>query len=333
MAARAHTIADSTFTPQTDYDTVQVTKAVGDQLRANILKALAQDSFGVLELCGIFSMAQPAMSHHLKILHEAGLVTKRREGTSNFYQRSMAANAPLLQAIFGALDAEQINRDISDGISRILEVRVQQSRHFFANQADALAQQTTLVCAPEVYTDAVLELALSQPDALRDAALEIGPGGGKLLKALAPFFKQVTGIDNAAEMLAKTQPAVVGLDNVTLLERDFVDVSENSTFDLVVAAMVIHHMAAPLQFFQQAAKVLKSNGILVTAELCEHEQAWVKELCGDVRMGFAAEELSQWANQVGFVRTHHQFLAQRNGFRVQVSAFALTPQTSTGTNL
>ena len=71
-----------------DYDVVRVAKAVGDALRANILRVLASDSFGVQELCSIFSTAQPALSHHLKILREADLVSQRKEGTNVFYRRS-----------------------------------------------------------------------------------------------------------------------------------------------------------------------------------------------------------------------------------------------------
>ena len=49
-------------------------KASGDALRLNILRALANDSFGVLELAQIFATGQSGISHHLKVLAQAGLV-------------------------------------------------------------------------------------------------------------------------------------------------------------------------------------------------------------------------------------------------------------------
>ncbi|MEG1214978.1 MAG: metalloregulator ArsR/SmtB family transcription factor, partial [Leclercia sp.] len=55
-------------------------KASGDPLRLNVLRALASDSFGVLELAQIFAIGQSGMSHHLKVLAQAGLVATRREG-------------------------------------------------------------------------------------------------------------------------------------------------------------------------------------------------------------------------------------------------------------
>ena len=57
-------------------------KAIGDALRLDILRVLRNDSFGVLELAQIFAMRQSGMSHHLKVLANAGLVSTRREGNS-----------------------------------------------------------------------------------------------------------------------------------------------------------------------------------------------------------------------------------------------------------
>ncbi len=308
-------------------DVVALAKAVGDQLRANILKVLRQDSYGVLELCAIFEVAQPAMSHHLKKLSAAGLVKKRREGTSVFYQRVSALGEPLLEAIFQALDAQPQDPAMQSGINQVHLQRVEQSRHFFAHQADALAQQTTLICAPEVYTASVVDLIQTQPQHQRQHALEVGPGDGALLTALAPLFDQVTGLDNAAEMLQKSAAAVSAWSNVTLTQADFTELPNQPQYNLIAAAMVVHHLPSPPSFFVQAARLLQPGGLLVIAELCDHNQEWVKTACADVWLGFEPEQLSLWAAQAGLAQTQQQFLAQRNGFRVQVSAFTPLPDT------
>ncbi len=309
---------------------VDITKAVGDELRANVLKTLATDSFGVLELCEIFGTAQPAMSHHLKKLSHAGLVTKRREGTSVFYQRALPAS-PLFTAVFTALDAEGLPACHQRAVQHVYDTRVQRSQDFFAQSADALAQQTALICAPEVYAASAVQAALAVPPEQRQAALEIGPGSGLLLRALAEHFACVHGIDNAGEMLAKTAAAVAGVDNIELHQRAFAELPAKPTYNLVAAAMVVHHMPSPLAFFQHAARVLKDDGLLVIAELSAHDQEWCKQLCGDVWLGFDVEELSRWAAACGFTEIQQQFLAQRNGFRVQVSAYALDSNPSKGT--
>ena len=54
------TLANHTASESAELDIVAMAKAIGDDLRANILRALARDSFGVMELCKIFAVAQPA---------------------------------------------------------------------------------------------------------------------------------------------------------------------------------------------------------------------------------------------------------------------------------
>src|SRR5210317_475543 len=70
-------------------------KALGDPLRLDIMRLLQRDSYGVLELCEIFDIQQPSMSHHLKVLAKAELVTTRREGNTLFYRRSTPVSSAI----------------------------------------------------------------------------------------------------------------------------------------------------------------------------------------------------------------------------------------------
>ncbi len=56
--------------------------ALADPTRRAILARLAQGEATVLELAAPFDMSQPAISHHLKVLEKAGLITRGRRGTS-----------------------------------------------------------------------------------------------------------------------------------------------------------------------------------------------------------------------------------------------------------
>lgn len=55
--------------------------ALSDPTRRAILAALAGGEKTVLELCKPFSMSQPAISRHLRVLEESGLITRRVDGT------------------------------------------------------------------------------------------------------------------------------------------------------------------------------------------------------------------------------------------------------------
>ena len=73
--------------------------AASDTLRLLVLRVLRKDSFGVSELCAIFDTRQPALSHHLKVLANAGLVAARREANTSFYRRSELGQHPDLEAL------------------------------------------------------------------------------------------------------------------------------------------------------------------------------------------------------------------------------------------
>ena len=93
--------------PQLDFDPCDelaaLCKAGGDPLRLNVLRVLSNDSFGVLELAQIFAIGQSGMSHHLKVLAQAGLVATRREGNAIFYRRALP-NGRLHAALLDDID-------------------------------------------------------------------------------------------------------------------------------------------------------------------------------------------------------------------------------------
>ena len=310
-------------TDASDCDVVRVAKAVGDELRANILRVLATDSFGVQELCSIFQSAQPALSHHLKILREAELVSQRKEGTNVFYRRSSHPANTLYSALFTAIDATPPSAEACAQIESLNQLRAERCQAFFASNKDVLTQQDELICPAEVYLPCVME-SLPDQSSGQGRALEVGPGNGTLLLQLAERFNQVVGIDSSATMLANTEQHIANAaygSKIELLQQDFFKLTANTEYDAVVAAMVLHHMPSPEAFFQQAARVMTAKGHLVVAELCGHTQDWVTNSVGDLWLGFEPSELVQWAHQHGFRAIEQQHLAQRNGFQVQVLSF------------
>ena len=64
-------------------------KALGDPVRLRLLSLIAAHEGGeacVCDLSGAFELAQPTISHHLKVLREAGLVTSERRATWVYYK-------------------------------------------------------------------------------------------------------------------------------------------------------------------------------------------------------------------------------------------------------
>jgi ArsR family transcriptional regulator len=67
----------------------QVFKALGDPVRLRLLSLIASHEGGeacVCDLSGVFDLTGPTISHHLKVLREAGLISGERRGTWVFYR-------------------------------------------------------------------------------------------------------------------------------------------------------------------------------------------------------------------------------------------------------
>ena len=329
MLANTNTPAAATDAARPNIESlVALCKASGDRLRMEILQVLRQDSLAVQELCSLFDIRQPAMSHHLKIMSSAGLVTSRREGNSIYYRRSLLGQQPGLETLqanlFAAVDQLPLSAEQHAQLAQLQEARQQSSQAFFRDNADKFRAQQDLIASYEQYADTVAQALADAPLTRHDLALEVGPGDGSFLKHLSPRFSQVIALDLAEEMLAKSRQLATdeGLNNIDFVHGD----TRHSRLrdlqaDSIVVNMVLHHVPSPAELFQDLASALAPSGVLLVTDLCQHDQDWAREACGDLWLGFEPDELQGWASSAGLAEIASEYLAQRNGFQIQVRLF------------
>lgn len=301
-------------------------KAAGDSLRLNILRVLANDSFGVLELAKIFATGQSGISHHLKVLAQAGLVSTRREGNAIFYRRALSQSAPFAQALHAALLAEvdqlSLDNEVQARIQAVHQQRSAVSQAFFARMADDFQAQQDLIASLEHYRESLLSLLAALSFAPNARAIEVGPGDGAFLPELAARFAEVIAIDNSPQMLelAKQRCAQDDLNNVQLLLADALEQPQLRA-DCVVLNMVLHHFAAPAEALARLAQWVTPGGSLLLCELCSHNQSWTRQMCGDLWLGFEQEDLAHWADAAGLMPEQSVYVGLKNGFQIQVRHF------------
>ena len=305
-----------------------VCKAAADTLRLQILRVLHSESFGVLELCHIFELAQPKLSHHLKVLFNAGLVTTRREGNSIFYRRPLLdmenSLALFKQNLFLSIDTLPISTDTETHIDTIKNERAKSSLDFFEKNAAKFREKQALIIENAQYVANLRELVELTGLAKASTAVEIGPGEGQYLLELAQQFKQVFAIDNSKQMLelAEANAAKQNINNIEFIHGTAGSQTyEKTRADIAVCNMVLHHIASPKNAIADIANLLNPNGYMLLAELCHHDQEWVQDTCGDLWLGFEPEELEHWAKTAGLQQCHRLFLGLRNGFQVQIHLF------------
>lgn len=309
-------------------DLASMHKACGDLLRLEILRALRHNAFGVLELCNLFDVRQPAMSHHLKVLAKAGLVETQREGNTIFYRRTLATGESLLEDailnLYAVIDQVELSPHYRERLQEILTQRAELSRAFFARHADEFRAQQELIATYDYYAEPALEVLLAADLPERAKVMEIGPGEGAFLGELSPHFHQVIALDNSADLLdrARSLAAERGWHNVEFILGDTSEaIRRGIKVDAVVMNMVLHHVPAPADLFEDCYQLLEEGGALVITDLGRHDQSWVKESCGDLWQGFDPADLTAWAEDAGFSEGTSLYIGVRNGFQVQIRQF------------
>ena len=301
-------------------------KAGGDPLRLNVLRALTNDSFGVLELAQIFAIGQSGMSHHLKVLAQAALVATRREGNAIFYRRALPhigrTGGRLHAALLDEVDTLALPGDVLERIDVVHRQRALASQDFFARTAEKFRAQQDLIAGLPQYRESLLALLDKLSFAADATALEVGPGDGGFLPDLARRFHHVTAMDNSPAMLdlARELCTRQALVNVDLQLADALTDAKVHA-DCVVLNMVLHHFAAPAEALKQLARHVRPGGSLLITELCSHDQSWAREACGDLWLGFEQEDLARWAIAAGLVPGESLYVGLRNGFQIQVRHF------------
>lgn len=313
--------------PEATTDLAGLFKALGDSLRLDILRVMRGDSFSVSELCDVFELRQSALSHHLKVLVNADWLTRRREGTAIYYRRQLpTGEAGLLrQQIIRAIDAQPLPARHRQKLEEIQRLREQHSLAFFRDNVARFREQQELIASWEDYSAASLHILDTAQLPPKPTLLEIGPGDGRLLPELAARAARVIALDNSPAMLESARQAAASASSVDFLLGDTgVALGEGITADGIVMNMVLHHTADPKQVLAESAQLLKPGGVLVVSELCAHDQGWARDHCGDLWLGFEADELAGWAADAGLTDRARLFIAQRNGFQIQVQLFQRT---------
>src|SRR5699024_1541214 len=146
------------------------------------------------ELCRIVEVRQSALSHHLKILAQADLVSTRREGNSIFYRRALLLDDDPLrtvrEAAYAALDQQSLREELALGVKQIHDERSEQSLLFFERHADELPERQELVAEYGHYRDALHDLLDGLKLTSTAQVLEVGPGESPLLSELAQRFQR-----------------------------------------------------------------------------------------------------------------------------------------------
>jgi ubiquinone/menaquinone biosynthesis C-methylase UbiE/DNA-binding transcriptional ArsR family regulator len=276
-------------------ETLEALRAAAEETRLRMLALLAEGELSVSDLTDILGQSQPRISRHLKLLAEAGLVERHREGAWAFFRLGeRAASAQILRAILSALDGSD-HRLAGDRV-RLAEVRASRSvaaRAFFERLAPNWDRLRSLHAAEDDVEAAILDAVGAKPVG---SLLDLGTGTGRMLQLLGPRARRAVGLDSSHAMLsvARANLEKAGL-RVELRQGDvYAPPFARGTFDLIVVHQVLHYLDDPARALREAAKLLAPGGRILVIDFAPHGLEFLREAQAHRRLGFSREQVATW---------------------------------------
>lgn len=268
--------------------------AAGEETRLRLLALLAEAELTVSELVTILGQSQPRISRHLKLLVEAGLVERHREGAWAFFLMAQrGAAAALGRDILGRLAGDDPMRAADHArLTEVRRTRAEQAGRYFATHAADWDELRALHVAEERVEAAIRDMI--GPTPLHNL-LDLGTGTGRMLELLAPLANRAVGIDQSPQMLAVARVRLekAELRNVQLRQGDIYALPvERDFYDLVIIHQVLHYLDDPARAVREAVQALRPSGRLLIVDFAPHEEESLRANHAHRRLGFAAEEIA-----------------------------------------
>ena len=247
---------------------VQTLKAAGDPTRARLLALLSGGEATVGELQRILGQSQPRVSRHLRLLDEAGLVKKFRDGQWIYYRLAsepvMRDFALKVMQLAGADDAT-----LATDSTALADVKRQRERDALsAVSGTAIPFGTYSTARPEASQLAEALDELIADENLGDV-LNVGSGAGSLLCQLGRRAKRIVGVDFSKRMrlLARSRVHQSGISNCTVRNGELGKLPfDDHSFDVVVLDEVLGAVTDRMVGLREANRVLRPGGRLIIAD-------------------------------------------------------------------
>ncbi len=243
-------------------------RAVAEPTRLRLLALAARGAFCVMDFTEILGQSQPRLSRHLKLLCDAGLLARVREGANVWF--GLPSDAGLIRDVLARLpeDDPVLSAD-RRGAARVLAERARIASESFRRKGADWDEMRALDLPAAAVEAAVLRLL---PGPRLGRMLDIGTGTGRMLELLAPRISAGLGVDASRAMLAlaRARLAKDTLAHCAVRQADMYRLPLSGGYDLVLLQMVLHYAEDPDAALAEAARVLAPGGQLVVVDLAEH---------------------------------------------------------------
>lgn len=277
-------------------------RSLADPTRLRIIALLRAMELSVGELAQVLGQSQPRVSRHVKILIDAGLAERRKEGSWVFLS---VGESDKVAPLFALLDrwSESYGEDpwtVADA-ARLAAVRADRAaaagRYFARHAADWDELRSLHVGEGEV--EAAIARALADRPVGR--LVDIGTGTGRMIELFGREAQQAMGIDRSPDMLrvARAKLAEAGLE-AELRQGDMYALPlPSGSADTVIIHQVLHYAQQPAAAVSEAARLLAPGGRLLIVDFAPHDREELRARDAHARLGFADEAMLKWLEAAG----------------------------------
>ena len=273
-------------------------QALADPTRLRIIALLRLMELSVGELAQVLGQSQPRVSRHLKILADAGVLERRKEGSWVFLTLS---DPERVEPLFALLDqwADTATHVLFAGdaarTESIRSERVEAANRYFAGHAEVWDQIRSLHVA-ESEVERAIEVALGNRPLGR--LVDIGTGTGRMIELFGRQAAHAIGIDRSSDMLrvARVKLEAAGIAS-SLRQGDMYALPlADQSADSIIIHQVLHYAHSPAAAIAEAARVLAPGGTLLVVDFAAHEREELRERDAHIRLGFEDEVMAGWFN-------------------------------------
>ena len=282
-------------------DWVTALKAAAEPTRLRLLVLLAANEFNVKDLTLILGQSQPRLSRHLKLLSEAGLVERYREGSWVYFH--LSDRSPIqrrVKELLGAVDpADAIVLRDCERASALKRERESTAQAFFRAHAGDWDRIRALHVS-ETEVESAMRTALG--DGPFRLFIDLGTGTGRILELFDGSYERGLGIDVNQAMLthARSKLSAGGLYRAQVRHGDIYNLGfGDGTVSVVTMHQVLHFLSDPRRAVMEAARVLEPGGKLLIVDFAPHELEFLRETQAHDRLGFSAAIVGEWLEEAG----------------------------------
>lgn len=278
-------------------------RAAAEPTRLRLLALCAHSDLTVSDLTQILGQSQPRVSRHLKLLSDAGLLERFREGSWAYFRLAQhGPAAEIARTLVDAIPADDTTQRLDlERLDGVRKERAERASDYFEHIA-ARWDEVRSLYADESEVERILVELLADRGVVD--LLDIGTGTGRIIEVLSPHVGRAVGIDLSREMLqvARANLERSQLRNCVVRQGDMYQLPLSSeSFDVVTIHQVLHFAEQPAEVVSEAARVLRPGGRIAIVDFATHELEELRDEHSHRWLGFGVTEINEWCGTAGLL--------------------------------